>query len=182
MNITMNDAEMLKAIEPDRLKQYLQARGWYKDRPFLDNATIWLKQEAERGEFEILLPNRVNVGDYVPRVREAIATLAIVENRAEIEILSKLTTAVCNLTIQGVVMQIKTPHDDQLSGEITLLGVVNNQLQKIQTELSDRDYILAIKAYQERFPVLCTGDLIQERQTFILKNPRDLTLDERIVI
>ncbi|WP_449416154.1 hypothetical protein [Phormidium nigroviride] len=32
--------------------------------------------------------------------------------------------------------------------------------------------------YQERLPVLCTGDLIKENNAFTLKNPRNLTLDE----
>lgn len=71
--------EVLKTIDPNQLKAYLQARGWYEERPFLDNATIWLKQDAERGEFEILLPIKTTLGDYVARIREAIATLEIAE-------------------------------------------------------------------------------------------------------
>lgn len=74
-------------------------------------------------------------------------------------------------------MQIHAPNADKFSGEIILVGVIADKLRKIQTELADRDYILAIKAYQERLPVLCTGDLIKENNTFTLKNPRNLTLD-----
>ncbi len=44
-----------------------------------------------------------------------------------------------------------------------------DKLRKIKTELADHDYILAIKAYQERLPVLCTGDLIKEDNKFIMK-------------
>lgn len=40
-----------------------------------------------------------------------------------------------------------------------------------------RYYILALKAYQERLPVYCIGDLIKENGTFILKNPRQFILD-----
>jgi hypothetical protein len=177
MKVTVRDAEILKTIEPQQLREYLQAHGWYEDRPFLDNATIWLKQDSDRGEFEILLPLKQNLRDYVPRIREAIETLEIVENRSQLEILSELITTANNITIQGVVMQIHTPNTDQLSGQITLLGVVGDKLRKIKIELFNHNYILAIKAYQERFPISCTGDLIKENDTFILKNPRDLTLD-----
>lgn len=75
-------------------------------------------------------------------------------------------------------MQINIPDAHKLSGEITLLGLVADKLRKIQTSLADKDYILAIKAYQERLPILCTGDLIKDDNTFILKNPHNLTLDE----
>lgn len=178
MKVTVRDAEILKTIEPQQLRDYLQAHGWYEDRPFLDNATIWLKQDSDRGEFEILLPLKQNLGDYVPRIREAIETLEIVENRSQLEILSGLLTTPNNITIQGVVMQIHAPNADQLSGQITLLGVVGDKLQKIQTELFNHNYILAIKAYQERFPISCTGDLIKENNVFIMKNTRNFTLDE----
>ncbi|MEG4500599.1 hypothetical protein QUB05_26235, partial [Microcoleus sp. F10-C6] len=63
-------------------------------------------------------------------------------------------------------------------GEVTLLGLVADKLRKIQTLLADKDYILAIKAYQERLPILCSGDLIKDNNAFILKNPHNLTLDE----
>jgi hypothetical protein len=38
----------------------------------------------------------------------------------------------------------------------------------------------AIKAYQERLPVICTGDLIKEGNTFVLKKPRHFALDEAL--
>ncbi|HEY9599118.1 MAG TPA: hypothetical protein V6D33_15740, partial [Cyanophyceae cyanobacterium] len=82
------------------------------------------------------------------------------------------------VTIHGIVMQIKTPNSAELSGMITLFGAVTDKVCKIQTELAGRDYILAIKAYQERIPVFCRGDLIQENDTFFLENSHDLTLDE----
>ena len=36
-------------------------------------------------------------------------------------------------------------------------------------ELFDRDYVVAIRAYQERLPVLCGGDLVKENNGFVLK-------------
>ncbi len=52
-----------------------------------------------------------------------------------------------------------------------------DKLRKIKIELIDHDYILAIKSYQERLPVRCTGDLVKENEIFILKNPRDFKIE-----
>lgn len=176
MKVTVRDAEILKSIEIQQLKDYLKSHGWYEDHPFLDNATIWLKPEHQ--DFEILLPTKQHLGDYSTRVQEALAILEEVENRSQIEILSDLITNASNITIQGVVIGIEAPNADKLSGEITLLGVVFDRLRQIKTELADHEYILAIKAYQERLPVLFTGDLIKENNIFILKNYKNFMLTQ----
>ncbi|MFP4099578.1 hypothetical protein [Coleofasciculus sp.] len=178
MNVTVRDIECLKSIEPKQLQAYLKAHGWYEERPFLDNAMIWLKQDEQRGEFEILLPLKTNLGDYVTRIGEAIETLAVVENRSQVEILSELISGGQTITLQGVVMHINTPNSDPLSGQVTLLGVVGNKLRKIKTKLTGYDYILAVKAYQERSPIICMGELSKEKGNFVLKNVRDLMFDE----
>ncbi|MEG3846274.1 hypothetical protein QT971_03970 [Microcoleus sp. herbarium19] len=177
MKVTVKDSEILETVNLNQLKNYLRIHGWNEDQTFLENATLWHKPVAGE-EFEILLPNQQNLGDYAARIRETIEILESAENRSQSEILADLITGIPNTTIQGVVMQINTPNGDKLSGEITLLGVITDKLQKIQTELADQDYILAIKAYQERLPFICTGDLIKENQNFILKNPRNFTLDD----
>jgi hypothetical protein len=177
MKVTVKDSETIETVDLNQLRNYLQIRGWHEDQPFLENASLWHKLLAGE-EFEILLPNQQTLGDYAARIREAIQILETVENRSQVEILADLITGIPNTTIQGVVMQIHTPNAEKLSGEITLLGVIADKLRKIQTQLADKDYILAIKAYQERLPFVCTGDLIKENQTFILKNPRNFTLDD----
>ncbi|RUT07128.1 hypothetical protein DSM106972_023890 [Dulcicalothrix desertica PCC 7102] len=87
MKVTARNPEILKSVKLENLRNYLLDSGWYEDRPFLENATIWLKQEPNNGEFEILLPLRQDVGDYAIRVGEAVKTLAEVENRTPIGIL-----------------------------------------------------------------------------------------------
>jgi len=178
MKVTVKDSQTLETIDLNKLRTYLQTHGWHEDQPFLDNATLWHKPIADGEELEILLPNRQNLGDYAARIREAIQTLENAENRPQVEILSELLSSIPNTIIQGIVMQIHSQNAQNLSGEITLLGVVADKLRKIETSLGDKDYILAIKAYQERLPILCSGDLIKDNNTFILKNPHNLTIDE----
>ena len=176
MKVTVQDAEIIKNIEPQQLREYLQSHGWHEDRPFLDNATIWHKQ-AEKGEFEILLPSTKNLGDYLPRVREIIETIADSENLSYLEILNEFIKNYPHLKIQGFVTQIATPNADKLSGEVTIVCPVFEKLRQIKIELLDHDYILAIKSYQERLPVRCTGDLVKENNIFILKNPQEFQIE-----
>ena len=177
MKVTVGNAQIIKNIEPQELRDYLQSHGWHKDGQFLDNATIWHKQVVEEGEFEILLPNTKNVRDYIPRIREAIETLAASENLSQLEILSDFINNYPNLKLQGIVTQIATPHEYKLSGEITIVCPVFDKLRKIKTELKDHNYILAIKAYQERLPIVCMGDLFKENDIFILKSPRGFQIE-----
>ncbi|MEC4819800.1 MAG: hypothetical protein SAK29_42010 [Scytonema sp. PMC 1069.18] len=172
MTAIISDVEKFKHIDPQQVETYLRSHGWHQQQLRGDKASIWTLDD-----FEILLPLKPEIVDFPRRMQEVLETLALAENRSQINIFSSLITNAPNITIQGLVTQIETPLADKLSGEITLFGVVVDQLRKIKTQLSDHDYILAIKAYQERLPVIFTGDLIKENNTFILKNSRNLQLD-----
>lgn len=178
MKATVHDLELLQELQPSRVAAYLQAHNWRQQEKMADKASIWTWANSQGEEFEILLPLKPEIIDFPRRMREVLETLALAENRSQIDILSQLITHVKNISIQGLVIQIQAPNADELSGIITLVGVVVDKLRKIQTELFDHEYILAIKAYQERLPVVITGDLIKENNAFILKNPCALTLDE----
>ncbi|HEY9651061.1 MAG TPA: DUF2442 domain-containing protein [Coleofasciculaceae cyanobacterium] len=120
-----------------------------------------------------------NEADLDPVVLYATITNQAVPDNQTSEAENKVLNATADtVTIHGIVMHIQTPNSAELSGMITLFGAVIDKVCKIQAELVGRDYIFAIKAYQERIPVFCRGDLIKENDTFTLKNPHELTLDE----
>jgi hypothetical protein len=176
MTAIFPDIEKFQRLDPRQVEKYLMAHNWQQQRQhqklYEDKATIWTLDD-----FEILLPLKPEIIDFNRRMGEVVETLALAEKRSQIEILNALITNLPNTTIQGVVTHIATPNSDILSGEVILLGVVIDKLRPIHTELADRDYILALKAYQERLPIFCTGDLIKENGTFTLKNPRDFSFD-----
>jgi hypothetical protein len=178
MKVTIKDSQILKTVNPDVIQAHLQATGWQETgRIYNDAGAIWrLKKDADT-EYEILLPLQHNLGDYAERISDILKTLSTVENRDQVDILSEFITNYPNFTVLGVVMQIATPSLDKLSGEITLLGAIFEKLQEIKTELADHDYILAIKAYQERLPIRCTGDLVKVDNHFLLENPHNLQID-----
>ncbi|MBE9002736.1 hypothetical protein IQ274_32280 [Nostoc sp. LEGE 12447] len=172
MSAILKDVEKFKYIDPRQVEAYLVGLGWQQQQQEGDKASIWTLDG-----FEILLPLKPEILDFSRRMAEVVETLALAETRDQQSIWGDLITNAPNTTIQAVVTHIATPNADRLSGDITMLGIVVDKLRPIQTELADRDYILALKAYTERLPVYCTGDLIKENSIFILKNPHNFRLD-----
>jgi predicted CopG family antitoxin len=167
MKVTVRDSEILKTIEPNVLESHLRAFGWHEQGRIYNNAgAIWrLKNGSLDDEFEILLPLKTSLGDYAARISDAISTLEVVEKRSQLDILSELLTKASNIEIQGIVTEIQ---ESNSMGAVTLMGVVVGKLRKIKAELKQPEYTLAIKAYQERLPVICTGDLSKEDSFFLL--------------
>jgi len=166
------DTEKFKYIDPRQVEAYLVAHRWQQQQRQGDKASIWTLEG-----FEILLPLKREITDFSRRMAEVVETLALAETRPLESIWGDLITNAPNTTIQAVVTQIATPDADHLSGDITMLGIVVDKLRPIHTQLADHDYILALKAYTERLPIYCTGDLIKENGVFILKNPHHFSLD-----
>ena len=162
MKVTIKDSQILKTVQPDIIQAHLQATGWQETgRIYNDAGAIWRLKKDSTDEYEILLPLQHNLGDYAERISD---------------ILKEFITNYPSFTVQGIVMQIATPEIDKLRGEITLLGGVFEKLQEIKTILANHDYILAIKAYQERLPIRCIGDLVKENNDFILTNPKNFQI------
>jgi hypothetical protein len=178
MNVTVKDIKILQSIQPEQVATYLQKHGWHQQNTVEDKASIW-NQENEVGEcVNIVLPLNRKIPGFPISMSVILETLEKAENRSQLDIISELITTAPNISIQGTIRQIHSPNADPLSGKIVILGVVIDKLRKIQTELFNHDYILAIKAYQERLPIVCTGDLIKEDSGFVLKNARNFALDE----
>jgi hypothetical protein len=177
VKVTIRDSQILKTVEPDVLQAHLQETGWHEiGRIYHDAGAIWRLKKDSSNEYEILLPLQQSLGDYAARISDALKILEEVENRSQFDILSELITNYPSFTVKGVVMQIATPKIDKLGGEITLFCAFFDKLQQIQTELADHDYILAIKAYQERLPIFCTGDLVKKNHNFVLKKSRNFQI------
>jgi hypothetical protein len=179
MKVTVRDREILSSIEPEELAAHLRASGWHFLGTVYDDAgAIWrLKNSSDGDEEEILQPLKTSLADYAARISDAIKTLEVVEKRSQLDILSELLTKVPNIEIQGMVTRLQ---ESDSVGTVTLMGVVVGKLRKINVELNEPEYSEAIEAYQERLPVVCTGDLIKEGNTFVLKNPRHFALDEAL--
>lgn len=176
MKAIICDIDVLSQLQPQQVEAYLQSTGWQERNRIPDKVSIWIYNFAPENHFKIQLPVDQNFDDYPRRMSEIIEILEKAENRSQLDILSDLITNAPNTTIQGVVTHIANPNADNLSGKIILLGIIIDKLRPIHTELADRDYVLAVKAYQERLQVMCQGDLVKENNQFFLKNPHHFYL------
>ncbi|PAX56986.1 hypothetical protein [Brunnivagina elsteri] len=178
MKAIISDVNILNQLQPQQLEIYLKAKGWREHSRIPEKVSIWIRDTYSEDKLKIQLPIDNNFDDYALRISEILEILERAENRSQIDILGELIANYPNLTIQGVVTQIMTPpNSDILSGKITLLGIVFDKMQEIKVELANHEYVTAIKAYQERLAVACTGDLMKENNVFVLKNPRKFQIE-----
>lgn len=83
----------------------------------------------------------------------------------------KETVLAENTELEGFVTKLVRGPREQ-SGAITLEGLVDGELRRVNMELREDTYTEAVKAHEGRFRVLCEGDLKKERGTFRLQDPR----------
>ncbi|MEW6496994.1 MAG: hypothetical protein AB1589_31400 [Cyanobacteriota bacterium] len=168
MKATVRDLDILKAIQPDQVATYLQEKGWHEKRQIAEHASIWSLKSDSGEEFQIVLPLNSEIPGFPVSMNIVLETLEIAEGRSQLEILDDLISCVPNIQVQGIVT---TLNKGSQTSQVTLMGCAVGKFCKIYVELTDAEYSLAVKAYQERSPVVCTGDLIRQDKTFILKNP-----------
>jgi hypothetical protein len=175
MKVTVKDLDILKAIQPQQVVTYLQNKGWHEQRQIAEQASIWTQKTNSGEEFKIVLPLNSDIPGFPVSMNIMLETLEIAEGRSQLEILDELISCVPNVQVQGIVTDLK---NGSKTGQVTLMGCAVGQFRKIYVELTDSEYGLAVKAYEQRSPVVCTGDLIKEDKAFLLKNSRKFTLDE----
>ncbi|WP_377480526.1 MAG: hypothetical protein P2A85_12685 [Microcoleus anatoxicus] len=168
MKVTVRDYQVLQTIDPNVLEAHLQTSNWQKVAVVYENTLIWHKKNDSGQLFEIKQPLRQEF-DAPQLIGEAIKTLEIVENRSQLEILSDLITSLPNVAIPGWINKLH----GEASGtcQVIVMGFVVGKLREIHLELRESDYELALKAYEERSAVTCSGDLIKEDGCFVLKHP-----------
>ena len=174
MIVTVRDPEILKNLQPEIVRTYLETHCWQEVRQIDDKASLWNRHSENSEELEILLPLKPEFLDFPRRMAEVLQTLEIAENRSQLEILSNLLTSAPNITIQGIVTNLQ---EGAATGKLTLTGVIVGKLRRIQLELAEPVYELAVKAYQARIPVTCQGNLVKQGRSFLLQNVHHFTLD-----
>ena len=178
MNLIVQDINVFGNIQPETVANYLESQGWQQQRKIENEAIIFINSAIKSSNYTLVLPLNLEAPDFPLTMNLLVENLAKIEEKSQLEIIEKLMTDLPNVVIKGLIVMIQSPEGDQLSGEVHLMGVVINKLEKIKMELFDRDYILAIRAYQERLPVFCGGDLVKENNCFVLKNICSFRVDE----
>jgi hypothetical protein len=174
MILSARNPQLLKTLNPQDIVCHLKQQGWSLDVTLAhDIAQIWRIVRGDRS-YEILLPLDQKLDDFSLRIADVITTLSDVEDRTKEDILAAFVIVVPDLMIQGIVTRLQENVD---SGKVTIMGVVGGRLHRLQMNLSEPAYDLAVKAYQARLPIICGGDLHRQPHGFLLQPVHQFTLD-----
>ncbi len=92
MHVQINDAEALRRISPAMLCAYLKTRGWVHEETWRDRILVW--SNAHNGQRQqVLAPLREQSDAYAVRISEAVALLADVEERSQLDVYYDLIEA-----------------------------------------------------------------------------------------
>jgi hypothetical protein len=176
MKVTVGDFEVFNSLDVNAIIAYLQKHGWQEHSRIYDNkGAIWVKKNDAGEVFDLGLPLTREFADYPARMGDAVKKLELTENRSQLEILSDLVTSLDNTEIQGFVVKVDREQGEEMA-KVAMMGFVVNKLRKIYVELKETDGKLALKAYNERIPVTCGGDLVKVGGSFVMQNVQGFAL------
>jgi hypothetical protein len=110
------------------------------------------------------LPRRVRVlADALPVIREAGRIL-------------QETSPQEKFVLSGMVVRLERPEGAAV-GAVGIVAYIDGRPRPVNVELRGPEDDLAIRAHQERLPVVYTGELVREGRALMLRNPRDFGLE-----
>ena len=89
MKVEIRDREALSSLSLLSLRTYLKSRGWVDEGEWGKRATIY-SRENDGQRWEYLCPLRDTFADYAECMAEAVAILAIVEERSQLDVFHDL--------------------------------------------------------------------------------------------
>jgi hypothetical protein len=93
VRVAIQDVLALRSLKPLELIAYLRAKGWRQELEIPNKGTIWALDE----DYELTLPTRRELGDYVLRISEVLHTLARAEDRSELDVLRDIQATTSDL-------------------------------------------------------------------------------------
>ncbi|MBD8563919.1 hypothetical protein IFU01_06550 [Oxalobacteraceae sp. CFBP 8763] len=98
-------------ITEEQLHTYLRSKHWHEEGNIRNVATIWHRLDDE--DLEILIPQK-SARDYLPRMRQALLSLATYEKRMVADIVNDVRRVLSN------VITVRIVHDDTFNGTIPI--------------------------------------------------------------
>lgn len=92
VNVQIRDAAALRRVSPAMLRAYLEARGWVHEETWRDRILVWSNTNNGQPQ-QVLVPLREETDTYAVRISEAVALLADVEARSQIDVYHDLIGA-----------------------------------------------------------------------------------------
>jgi len=96
MKVVVSDAGALRALKPLEMAAYLRAKGWHQRADLAGKGGLWLLQ-TDGAEFDVTLPAKRELGDYVLRIAEVLRTVADAEGRSQADVMRDVQTTTADL-------------------------------------------------------------------------------------
>lgn len=80
-----------------------------------------------------------------------------------------------DVTVQGFVVRLE-PATHASQGRATIHGLFDGAFRSIVCDLAGEDYRRTLHAYERRQMIRCTGDLVREGETYVLRNPHAVAI------
>jgi len=113
---------------------------------------------------EVAIPSRVKItSDRIPIIREASR---VMKERSPYE----------EFELEGAVVKLERSEGQPL-GKVTVIGAVDGKSHRVLLELPEPHYQSAITAHRQNQPFRCVGTLAREGRGYILREPRDVTVE-----
>ena len=97
MNNGMPNGTAIEILQPVEVAAYLRATGWKLARAIAGKEQFWEKPSPEETPFEIQVPFNHGFRDFHLRMADVLATLAVAEQRPQLEILADLSTTAADV-------------------------------------------------------------------------------------
>ena len=85
MEVQIRDTAALRRISPPMLRAYLGAQGWVHEETWRGRIVVWAKPQDDEVK-ELLAPLREHSDAYAVRIAEAVALLAELEERSQLDV------------------------------------------------------------------------------------------------
>ena len=73
---------------------------------------------------------------------------------------------------------VKLEHGGDAGGLITVLGLVDSSMRRVQVSLLHKEHQMAIEAYKQEAFVTCEGELVKQGRAYVLQNPRNFRVQK----
>jgi hypothetical protein len=114
MNAVITDVLALESVSPVDISAYLRANGWEPHGEVKRGIVAQWLRSLDGNIYDVLVPLNREVKDFTRRISETLATLSLVEQRSQLEVLSDLQDSTAD------VVRWRCIQDDSRDGTISL--------------------------------------------------------------
>jgi len=92
MRVDILDNDLFSSLAPSEVERYLTAAQWREVHREEETVSIWEHSDVSNGKYRVWLPLNAEFADYGTAVGRLIKTLALAEDRSQLQILEDLNT------------------------------------------------------------------------------------------